>query len=805
MKNLIAAVLLGLLLLAGLIVVSIPANRDVVPGIQNYFSLQTGIWQNARNAEFPADIVLQTRGADGDIRIVRGGNGIPRIIANSKQDAIFALGYISAYDRYFQMRLHARIVEGRVSEWLGSAYVGTDRAFLTLGLEESAWNLLRSLPEDQYEYIARYASGVNTYINQNFTALKPIEFKLQNLSNNYWRPVDGLRIAQLLAYQLTFSDESLRHQPILDAIGAEQFRNLYMRTYPGDWMLDRTNTTLSTENNQKLAQNSLNLEPVLRALDDQRNQRNRIPAGRAGQFRTQHIITGQDRTERNQPVMALDFHHQATIPSQFYEVHIELPNQTIYGITIPGFPGLLAAYNGQISWAIGNTPVDQIDFVTLEITPDHNQYRLNDEWVSFKTERHNIPVAGGRTVRHRTRSSEHGPVLFMDNFAVAMQWNVLQNPLNPALLWNLMELRTIHEINEETDQWNWPVLALSATDRDGGMLSRLVGSLPIRRTAVGVHEGNDPATVWREYASSRDLPRVVNPASGILVYSGQNPNVRNNRLYLGYNWPKPWQTERLYQLLSERQRHSADHISTLLLDDVINFQHIRPHIARTVDQLPSNRFRSLLEQMLQWDYSSHVNSSLPVVVDNYLRIFRNKVYPSQTQTARPSDRNWYYYVTQQPAHAFFDKPDTPRRENATDIILESLREAHDITILEHGTIGNWNWGSVNRLRISHTADAAAFQVMNGPTIGRSGFNTTINPSYNRNATSASVLRVVVDFGSSDSAIRTSHLGGITENPFSSHYGIRVSQWLNGNYQVRRYRPLESSEVISTITMRSSGR
>ncbi len=805
MKNLIAAVVTGIFLLAGLIIVSIPANRDVVPGIQNYFSLQTGIWQNARNADYPRDMVLQARAIDAEVQIVRGSDGIPRIIAQSMQDAIFALGYLSAYDRYFQTRLNARIAEGRVSEWLGSAYINTDRAFLDLGLNSTAWDQLERLSSDDYQVIANYASGVNTYINQHFSALKPVEFKLQNLVNNYWRPVDGLRVSQLIAYQLTYTDEAILHQKILNEIGEERFQQLYMRNYPGDVLLNGTLQSFRRETGQSLFTNGINYSPVIEHLNNQRNSRHRIPAGRSGQFTMQHIIAGSGRTERNQPIMAWDFHHQATIPSQFYEVHIHLPERSIYGITIPGFPGLLAAYNGHTAWSISRTPVDQTDFVQLEITPNHDEYRFDDEWVSFNTTSHQIPVAGRSDVRHISKKSRHGPVIFMDNYAVAMQWNALRNPINPANLWRLAESTTSSQIRDELNTWQWPLVMVSAVDRNGDMFSKLAGRYPVRNTAIGVHNGNNPATVWEEFIPSSELPIVNNPTNATLVYSSQNPSLLDNRMYLGYNWPKPWQKERINQLLQQRTLHNSENMSRILQDVYMDFSYLTSYLRAIEQDVTSSALRGIIQNVLAWDMEADVASDIPVLMDNFIRIFRSKAYESDTHIRMPSDRNWYYYLTQEPNHSFFDNPSTPLQENASDIILRSLQDAYEITLIEHGTQTNWNWGSINRMRVSHVSDASVFGVLNQSTWSRPGFNTSITQSMSRNATSGSVMRVVIDFGSSDSAVRVNHLGAINENPFSSFYAIRTADWLNGTYRARQFRPLEPGQVRSNIQFRTSGR
>src|SRR5882672_3355395 len=69
----------------------------------------------------------------GDVEVRRDEWGVAHIYAHDSDDALYALGYETARDRYFQLDLLRRRALGRTAELLGSAYTADDRIARTLG------------------------------------------------------------------------------------------------------------------------------------------------------------------------------------------------------------------------------------------------------------------------------------------------------------------------------------------------------------------------------------------------------------------------------------------------------------------------------------------------------------------------------------------------------------------------------------------------------------------------------------------------------------------------------------------------
>jgi len=58
-------------------------------------------------------------GPSAEIRITRDAAGVPHIAAANDRDASFALGFVHAQDRLFQMDMMRRLGAGRLAEVLG--------------------------------------------------------------------------------------------------------------------------------------------------------------------------------------------------------------------------------------------------------------------------------------------------------------------------------------------------------------------------------------------------------------------------------------------------------------------------------------------------------------------------------------------------------------------------------------------------------------------------------------------------------------------------------------------------------------
>src|SRR4051812_19733058 len=62
---------------------------------------------------------LTLSGLKAAVDIVRDAEGIPHIYAQSAEDGYFALGFLHAQDRLWQLEMNRRVAAGRMAEILG--------------------------------------------------------------------------------------------------------------------------------------------------------------------------------------------------------------------------------------------------------------------------------------------------------------------------------------------------------------------------------------------------------------------------------------------------------------------------------------------------------------------------------------------------------------------------------------------------------------------------------------------------------------------------------------------------------------
>ncbi|HQD65242.1 MAG TPA: penicillin acylase family protein, partial [Casimicrobium huifangae] len=138
-------------------------------------------------------------GKIGDTAISIDGDGIPAIEAKSERDLSFAVGFMHARDRLWQLEMHRRIGRGELAEILGPKALDTDRFLRTLGVHRAARAQLERLPAETRDLLQAYADGVNSYVREAMT-VRPPEFVILGVQPGTWEPADTLAWAIMMAY-----------------------------------------------------------------------------------------------------------------------------------------------------------------------------------------------------------------------------------------------------------------------------------------------------------------------------------------------------------------------------------------------------------------------------------------------------------------------------------------------------------------------------------------------------------------------------------------------------------------------------
>ena len=136
--------------------------------------------------------------------IVRDTSNVPHLFGASDHDTLFALGYVHAQDRLWQMMMLRRTAQGRLSELFGEKTLSIDMVIRRLGIYRAAQRSLSVLRPDTLDKLEAYSLGVNARLSEiNFGKLgrgAPEFFIFSNVIAP-WDPADSLAIIKLIGLQ----------------------------------------------------------------------------------------------------------------------------------------------------------------------------------------------------------------------------------------------------------------------------------------------------------------------------------------------------------------------------------------------------------------------------------------------------------------------------------------------------------------------------------------------------------------------------------------------------------------------------
>ena len=73
-----------------------------------------------------------------------------------------------------------------------------------------------------------------------------------------------------------------------------------------------------------------------------------------------------NKTASGFPLLANDPHLGLTLPNIWYEMEIHTPEMSVHGVSIPGLPYIVIAFNENIAWGTTNSGQDVLDWYRIK-------------------------------------------------------------------------------------------------------------------------------------------------------------------------------------------------------------------------------------------------------------------------------------------------------------------------------------------------------------------------------------------------------------------------------------------------------
>ena len=143
--------------------------------------------------------IRQLPGLQSRVRVDFDRWANPTITADSRNDALQALGYLTAHERLFQLDLFRRVAAGRMAEIVGPSALEADRQQRVFGFAEVAAAIVARLPPHERSALEAYVAGVNASIAVQ-RRRRPLECLLLGYRPEPWTCGDSMLVA-LLEFQ----------------------------------------------------------------------------------------------------------------------------------------------------------------------------------------------------------------------------------------------------------------------------------------------------------------------------------------------------------------------------------------------------------------------------------------------------------------------------------------------------------------------------------------------------------------------------------------------------------------------------
>lgn len=783
-------------------------------------------YRSASQPQIDGKIVLPALGSTVDI--VRDAEGIPHIYAESQPDAYFALGFVHAQDRLWQMEMNRRIVAGRMAEILGPKALGTDRFLRTLGVRRNAEAIYANLDPQTAALLNAYVQGINSYLSSRTGPLPP-EFLITGApAPEPWQPADSIGWQTMMAWDLSanWTQELLRMR-LAQRLSLEQI-NEFMPPYPGDEVVPTRDYTA--------------LYRGLAGLTEQLTEVAGLapPSYVEGMGSNNWVVSGA-RSTSGKPLLANDPHLSLTAPSIWYLAHLSAPDLNVIGATLPGLPGVVLGRNDRIAWGFTNTASDVQDLYIEQINPDNSQqYRTPQGWADFKLRKEVILVKGEAPVELEVSETRHGPVitgalpiaaktrLDPEQYAISFAWTALRpDDLTLQAGIKLSQAVNWQEFNQALKDFSTPHQNIVYADVEGNIGFVAPARVPIRQPGNDLQglapaPGWDSRYDWEGFIPFDELPRSFNPAGQQIVTANEKIVGPDYPYFLTSEWALPYRAKRIADLLAAQSRHDIGSFAAIQKDHVsLAAQELLPLLRRVAPA--TQPARQALAALADWNGEMDTGMAEPLIFNTWMREASRRMFSDELGDELMLDY-WDQRNTHQPMVAILknderhnwclDQRDSKvvsgklhcqaLMASALDAAVADLErrygndqshwrwgEAH-AAHSEHRPFGKVDWlSSLFDLRIPSAGDTYTVNV------GRYSLRDETAPFANRHAAG---MRALYDLDNLENSVFIQSTGQ-SGNPLSPLYRNYLTRWSEVKYlPMKTTRRSAETNSLGTLTL-----
>jgi penicillin amidase len=611
---------------------------------------------------------LPLSGLQGPVTVYRDTFGIPHIYAGSTEDAYFALGYLHAIDRLFEMEMFRRRASGTLAEVFGKASLDDDIFVRQIGIRrssEATWKSHR-LDGRIARELEAYCAGVNARLREleKPGSPKPAIFQQLGFTPAPWTPVDALAFSKYMGWDQSGTDTDVWMGMLVEKLGLETVNELFpldrpyeVPTIPGWGAVGATlvvapgrpqGPPLQRDSRQAAQPQIIEWDatpaPHFPPGFDQAalELHRRFVSGRFGsQFAlgSNNWVIDGTKSATGKPILASDPHLGFSLPSIWYTAHLVAPGLNITGVTFAGFPYAVIGHNDRIAWGLTNMQADAVDYFIEKTDAQHpHQYFYKGAWHALTRVHEEVPVRGEKPVPLEIESTVHGPLVTTHGVKLALAWTGLEATFEVIAFQRLNRARGLADYQAALKDLTVPALNVVYADVDGNIAIAPHGALPLRKRGLGRWpvDGSSGEFDWTGTIPDDQLPFALNPTQHFLASANGRPAPVGYPYYLGWMWDPSYRTRRIHELLSTHDHITVEDMEAFQMDahDAAAEAFV-PALVAAYDRHPfgDEQVRRAINELRRWNFEATPQSIAERIWAVWFERFRQDVWQGQFDAA----------------------------------------------------------------------------------------------------------------------------------------------------------------------------
>lgn len=772
-------------------------------------------------------------GVQSEVSITRDEHGIPKIKADSDYDAFFAVGFMHAQDRLWQLELQRRMAQGRLSEVFGKGASQFDIYIRTLRIYNNAIESLPAISTDAQLSLQAYADGINAWVAQ--ADKLPLEFSLMNIEPAPWQTVDSLAWMKMFALSMSGNfQEDLNRLTLSHSLGHQKVATLYGQP-DGEEI-----TTLPVSDTETLEA----LVKLTRLTEEVQAQWN-IGGHHIG---SNAWVVAAKHSQNGHAILANDPHLNMELPSMWYILDVQGEHFHSTGMSIVGSPLVMLGRNEHIAWGATNMLADTMDLYFEQINPQNvNQYKRGEEWKDFnvRTEYINVKADFPSFLREpleplkvEIRETDHGPVIsdLVSELKqpVSLRWvGGESQDTSYEAFYKLTYASNWNEFESALALHRTPAMNLFYIDQQDNIGYLGTGDVPIRGQGLG----NTPVPAWDEsfawsgFIPKAMMPRSFNPEQGFLLSANNRVSTSQYPYYISDDWAEPERAERINQLLTgviERgQKLTMEDHKTFQMDMIdLQAKKMLPSLMQFTPD--GKKQESAFTYLNEWDGSTAPDQIAPTIFFSWMRHLRNQLFADDMSGhwGNPGLTNRFNKIVKKSSlqrieralndstFDWCDKQSTPEFEQCEQIMTGALKAALVDLDKEFGEdMAEWQWGKAHKIAFEHRpfTHIKGLDLLFDREYPRGGSPDSINVSsfsYSHEDNYVQAVgpgfRHIITFSDQQPTQMLMNSTGQSGNVVSQHYDDMAEPFIAGQYLAIGQQPKVSEfRLVPQTTLRAN--